>query len=216
MVFSLFSHIHTQKSIFYRSVDRKIPFLTPKSVAKRVFGRRLGGRFRMVAQNFRPMKKMAKKLPFMSKNGKNTPEMPRFFAKSGFFLCKIHKKAVFCARIVGQERCGFCDGFTPALCGRKPLSFVQNHQNRPPLRWLTASSCVGYNGRSVRFDPISARHALRRESMSAARFRLTPERPGGGCISLRTIRHTKIGQFNHRPIRCQTDVAERKTIWNNL
>lgn len=158
MVFSSFSHIHTQKSIFYRSADRKIAFLTPKSVLKWVFGRRLGGRFRMVAQNFRPMTKMVKKLPFMSKNGKNTPKMPRFFAKSGFFLCKIHKKAVFCFRILGQEGRGFSYGLAPCLCGRKPLSFVQNHQNRPPSRWLTASSCVGYNGRSVRFDPISARH----------------------------------------------------------
>ena len=174
MVFSLFSHIHTQKSIFYRSVDRKIPFLTPKSVAKRVFGRRLGGRFRMVAQNFRPMTKMVKKLPFMSKNGKNKPKMPRFSPKSGFFLCKIHKKAVFCSRILGQEERGFSHRLAPCLCGQKPLSFVQNHQNRPPLRWLTASTCVGYNGRSVRFDPISARDDPRRRERVGSTISVCP------------------------------------------
>ena len=153
----------------------------------------------------------------MSKNGKNTPEMPRFFAKSGFFLCKIHKKAVFVPSFLGQRVRRFYPLSHPRLWGIKPLSFVQNHQNRPPLCWLTASTCVGYNGRSVRFDPISARDDPRDGSVSAARCRFAPETPGSDCISLRTMRHTKTGQSNfHRPVRLKPTVAERKTIWNNL
>ena len=174
MVFSSFSYIHTRKSIFYRSIAPKIPFSTPKSAPKSRFASNLGALFRMVAQNFLPTAKMVKKLPFMSKNGKNKPKMPRFSPKSGFFLCKIHKKAVFCSRILGQEERGFSHRLAPCLCGQKPLSFVQNHQNRPPLRWLTASTCVGYNGRSVRFDPISARDDPRRRERVGSTISVCP------------------------------------------
>ena len=146
MVFSSFSYIHTRKSIFSHLFDTKFAFFTPKSGTKWVFCRQWDGRFRMVAQNFRPTKKSVKKLPYMSKNGKNVPKMPLFRAKNGFFLCKIHKKTVFTRGICGQGERWFWRMISCRQYGKKPLSFVQNHQNGPLLCWLTESTCAGIMG----------------------------------------------------------------------
>ena len=160
MAFLMFLNIHTRKSIFLLKKARKKRFSPVDLTRKRGFGRVWGGRFRMVAQIFCKNQKLAILLPFMSKNGIFLPKIPRFFAKSRFFLCKIHKNLRFSPAKTGWCISSFSGVGQPRLSRWKPLSFVQNHQNRPPPRWLTGSKCAGIMGATpnlTQFPPAMVR-----------------------------------------------------------
>lgn len=142
--------------------------------------------------------------------------MPRFCPKSGFFLCKIHKNPLFSLANLGQAEVAFGGGVQACLPREIPLFFVQNHQNRPSLCWLTGSICASIMGAMPNLTqfPPTVRHPLMPPRQHGSVGLRT--RRGSGCISLRTIRHNRNSQLPSPTGFASTTVAERKTIWNNL